>query len=148
MAAQAVWDKRWLGAAKYFASFSKDPSTRLGAIIVGDRQRVLSLGWNGFPKGVADTEERLNDREIKYALVAHAERNALDQAECSVVGATLYVTAPPCNECAKSIIQRGIRRVVHSPASVEFMERWGKQFEFTKAMLEEAGVALYEFRGV
>lgn len=94
---------------------SKDPSTKVGAAIVSgdERRRVLSLGYNGFPMGFPDDEIFYSDRLFKYDFVCHAERNALDLAECSVVGATLYcVPLPVCRECAKTIAQRGIDRVI------------------------------------
>lgn len=139
------WDRKFVGLAHHISSWSKDPSTKVGAVIVGDRQRVLSLGYNGFPRGIRDLPSRLNDRPLKYQFTAHAERNALDQAECSVHGATIYVTAPPCAECAKSIIQRSIARVVATEMDRDFMARWAESFAFTSAMFAEAGVSYETF---
>jgi dCMP deaminase len=135
------WDAKFLGLAVFMASWSKDPSTKVGAVIADHRYRVLSLGYNGFPRGIADTEERLNDRPTKYSLIAHAERNALDQLEASAVGATIYATLFPCSECAKSIVQRGIRRVVTQPFDAD-CPRWGESFRMTRAMFSEAGVEI------
>lgn len=106
------WDRRFLEMAALCGTWSKDPSTKVGAVIVSDRRRVVSVGYNGFPRGINDDDELLHNRDLKLLLVAHAERNALDNAECSVVGSTLYTTLFPCNECTKSIIQRRITRVV------------------------------------
>lgn len=106
------WDLRFMDLALHVADWSKDPSTRVGSVIVAPDRRVLSLGYNGFPRGVNDLEERLNDRPTKYAFVSHAERNALDNVETSMRGCTLYATLQPCAECTKSIIQKGITRVV------------------------------------
>lgn len=107
------WDKRFLRLCYEIASWSKDPSTKVGSIIVGDKKKILSVGFNGFPRDIFDKEEYYNDREFKLALICHAERNALDNADVSVDGATLYSTLYPCNECAKSILQKGISRVVY-----------------------------------
>lgn len=106
------WDTRFLELAHHVSGWSKDPSTKVGAVIVNGDKQVLSLGYNGFPRGVFDLASRYNDRPTKHLFVAHAERNALDNAFTDVRGATMYVTLCPCNECAKSIVQRGIKRVV------------------------------------
>lgn len=132
------WDRRFLDLAFHTADWSKDPSTKVGAVIVAEDRRIMSLGYNGFPRGVADTEERLNDRETKYKFVAHAERNALDNTDQPVRGCTMYVTLQPCPECVKSIIQRGIRKVVfnYNPER----ENLSQFMQYSMSMLEEAGV--------
>ena len=106
------WHMRFLEMAKMVGSWSKDPSTQVGAVIVDDDRRVISLGYNGFPKGVADNQ-RLDDRKEKYKMIVHAERNALLFANTSVKDATIF-TYPfmPCPICTGMIIQSGIRRVV------------------------------------
>lgn len=135
------WDERFTDLAQFVAEWSKDPSTKVGAVIVNDQRQVLSLGYNGFPRGVFDLESRYSDRDQKLKFVAHAERNALDNAFSDVRGATLYTTLCPCNECAKSIIQRGIRRVVaHKFTDLVQRERFNA--EITEQMFHEAGVAL------
>lgn len=106
------WDLRFLELAEHIAQWSKDPRTKVGAVIVDEKKRVVSVGYNGFPRGVADHEERYADRPTKHLFVAHAERNALDNAPLMVDGCTLYVPLLPCSECAKSIIQKGITCVV------------------------------------
>lgn len=110
------WDKRYLEIARTVGEWSKDPSTKIGAVIVGDKGQIISQGYNGFPRGIEDTKERYNDRPTKYKLVVHAEANALYNAlhtGASTDGATIYVTAlPTCHECAKALIQAGIKRVV------------------------------------
>ncbi|NDG30726.1 CMP deaminase, partial [bacterium] len=107
-----LWDDRFLMLSDHVAQWSKDPRTKVGSCIVNDDKQVIGLGYNGFPRGVLDIESRYQDRKTKLLLVAHAERNALDNCFTNPRGCTLYVTLPPCNECAKSIIQRGIKRVV------------------------------------
>lgn len=133
-----LWSYRFLELAETVASWSKDPSTKVGSVIVDSSRRVLSLGYNGFPRGVEDTVERYSDRDTKLLLVSHAERNALDNSPGSVEGATLYATLFPCNECCKSIIQRGIKKVV------SFVPPPAKQllfnYEASYILLREAGV--------
>jgi len=133
------WNKRFLDLAGHVAGWSKDPSTKVGAVIVNDDKQVLGLGYNGFPRGVHDCEERYNDRNLKLQFVAHAERNALDNA-ADVRGATLYSTLFPCTDCAKGIIQRGIRCVVTTQPNEVQSKRFN--FETSKIMFDEAGVEL------
>lgn len=139
----ADWDQRFLDLAQHVAGWSKDPSTKVGAVIAdpADR-RVLSMGFNGFPRGIADIPGRLNDRTLKLQFVAHAERNALDQAEQPVKGMTLYSTLFPCAECCKSIIQRGIKRVHTCAPGSEQWKRWESSMRFSAVLLGEAGVQL------
>ena len=134
------WDKRFLELAKLCGSWSKDPSTQVGAVIVDGNNRIVSIGFNGFPQGVEDSEERLVDRERKYDIIVHAEANALMFANKSVEGCTLY-TWPfqPCSRCAGLIIQSGITRVV---SVVHSDERWKKNFEISRKLLQEAHVRL------
>ena len=134
------WDKRFLDLAKLCGSWSKDPSTQVGAVIVDDNNRIVSIGFNGFPQGVEDSEERLIDRETKYDIIVHAEANALMFANKSVEGCTLY-TWPfqPCSRCAGLIIQSGIKRVV---SVVHDDERWKKNFTTARQLFKEAGIIL------
>ena len=110
------WDIRYLQLAENIASWSKDPSTQIGAIAVGTKGQVLAQGYNGFPRGVEDRVEYYEDRETKYKYVVHAEMNVIYNATyngVSLDGATLYVTGlPVCSDCAKGVIQVGIKRVV------------------------------------
>lgn len=139
------WVKRYIDLASAVALWSKDPSTQVGAVIVGDNGQIVSQGYNGFPRGVSDSDERYNDRPLKYKLVVHAEMNAILNAlynGASVKGCTLFVhNLPVCNECAKAIIQSGINKVY---MDTEINERWQESWNLTKQMFEEAGVK-YEF---
>lgn len=112
----AKWDKRYIELAKEVASWSKDPSRKIGAVIVGEKGQIISQGYNGFPRGIQDNEHRLSKRDVKYRYVVHAEANAIYNAihnGSSTNGATIYVTGlPVCHECAKAIIQTGIKTVV------------------------------------
>lgn len=134
------WDLRFLELADHIAQWSKDPRTKVGAVIVDEKKRVVSVGYNGFPRGVDDTPDRYEDRPTKHLYVAHAERNALDNAPLMVDGCTIYVPLVPCNECAKSIIQKGITRVV---SYVPERDGTGFNWDITTAMFIEAGVELY-----
>jgi dCMP deaminase len=110
------WGDKYIHLAKEISTWSKDPSTKVGAVVVGRDGQILSQGYNGFPRGINDTSERLNNRERKYELVVHAEMNAIYNASLngvSLKGSTLYVYGLPiCNECAKGIIQVGIKKVI------------------------------------
>jgi len=131
------WDNNFLALANTVSMFSKDPSTKVGAVIVDEDNRVVSIGYNGFPKGVRD-DSRLENRDLKYDMIVHAEANALLFANAPVKGCTIY-TWPfmPCSRCASLIIQAGIRRVV----SVENNEpRWQSNFRLSQEMFCEAGV--------
>jgi dCMP deaminase len=134
------WDKRFLDLAKLCGSWSKDPSTQVGAVIVDGNNRIVSIGFNGFPQGVEDSEERLVDRETKYDIIVHAEANALMFANKSVEGCTLY-TWPfqPCSRCAGLIIQSGITRVV---SVVHDDDRWKKNFTTARQLFKEASIIL------
>jgi len=133
------WTERFLDLAEHIGTWSYDPRTKLGAVIADDRNRIISIGYNGFPRGVADKVERYEDRPTKHLFVAHAERNALDNSPMSVEGCTLYVPLLPCNECAKSIIQRGITKVVSYHPDREDTFNW----DITMQMFHEAGVVLH-----
>jgi dCMP deaminase len=130
--------------AKFVALKSFDPSTKVGAVIMNGRF-LVGTGHNTFPRGVDETEERLAHRPTKYAMMLHAEANAILSAGRLTKGATLYCTLQPCSECAKLIIQAGIRKVVCIRPTPEQLERWGESFEFAQLMFKEAGVeVLYE----
>ena len=139
------WDIRFLELAKQVSTWSKDPSRQIGAIAVDDRS-VIAQGYNGFPRGIEDTEERYNDRPTKYKYIVHAEQNLIYNATyngVSLDGSTLYVTGlPVCSECAKGVIQVGIRRV-YMPKDFD-IKGWSESWELSASMFKEAGV-YYEF---
>jgi len=139
------WDRWFLGMADYVSSASKDPSTKVGAVIVDENRRIVSTGYNGLPQGVEDTDERLNNRELKYKLIVHGERNALLFAGRSVHGCTLYTTPfMPCSVCAGMVIQAGIKRVV---APYSDNPRWAEDFKLTEQLFSEAEVELVLLHG-
>lgn len=150
------WDRHFLGLALYHSALSKDPATRVGSVIVGPDHELLSAGFNGFPRGVADTPERLNDRETKLQLVVHAEMNALLAAARTgmrLKGCTLYLAAtddsglvwggPPCTRCTVEIIQVGIAEIVSYPVK-PVPSRWHKDLETARNLLFEVGIVYRE----
>lgn len=147
MSAISRWDGRFLDLAAHVAQWSKDPSTRVGAVIVNAQRQVLSLGYNGFPRGVQDVLSRLEDRAEKYRFTVHAEANALLNATGPVRGCTLYCSLCTCHECAKLIIQAGITRVVITAPAPEVAERWSDAWQIAVRMYDEAGVRRVEVIG-
>lgn len=139
------WIHRFLGLAEHVAQWSRDPSTKVGAVIVRPNKGVASLGFNGFPQGILDSEERYNDRTVKYDLIVHGEINAIAFAQEPLHGYTLY-TWPflPCCRCAGIVIQNGISVVIAPVIPEELKERWEKSLNTTKEMFAEANVACYE----
>lgn len=135
------WDRRFLGLANLVATWSKDPSTGVGAVIIDSKNRIVSMGFNGFPRAVHDDEATLNDRDEKLRRTIHAEENALLFAGRSVEGCTIYVTHPPCARCAAKIIQAGIARVVSRPPWNSFVERWADDMRSASEMFTESGTA-------
>ena len=150
------WDRHFLGMALYHSRLSKDPSTRVGSVIVGPDRELLSAGFNGFPRGIADTPERLNNRETKLQFVVHAEMNALLAAVRTgmrLKGCVLYLAAtddsgmiwggPPCTRCTVEIIQVGISEIVSYPIKTA-PSRWHSDLLVSRSLLDEAGVKYRE----
>lgn len=135
---QEKWDQRYLELAELVSTWSKDPSTKTGAVIVSPENFVVSLGYNGFPRGVEDSLERLDNRELKYKMIVHCERNAIIAAKRDLKGCTLY-TYPfmSCAPCAGMVIQSGISRCV---APYNDNPRWQEDFKLTQQMFREANV--------
>ena len=141
MESNKKWDQRFLGMAEHIAQWSRDPSTKVGAVVVRPNRTIVSLGFNGFPRGVDDAEERYNDRELKYKLVVHAEANALAAANEDLAGCTIYTFPfPPCSSCAGMIIQSGIQTVIAPEPTPEQIERWGESLRLSCEMFAEAGL--------
>ena len=136
------WDLRFLELAQHIAGWSKDPSTKVGCVVVGEDREIRSTGFNGFPRGITDDDERLTDRNKKYPLICHAEENAIMHAArigVSLKGCKAYVTWPPCTRCARSLIQAGVTEVIY-PHGCEVPERWAEDFDMSIGMMNEAGV--------
>ena len=141
---QVKWDLRFLGMAELVGSWSKDPSTKVGAVIVDKDRIIVSAGYNGFPKGIEDSEELLHNREKKYKLIIHGEMNAILFAKRSVEGCTLYTTPfLPCATCSSFVIQSGITRVVSWHVD---NPRWNESIQLAKSMFEQAGVHCVEYQ--
>lgn len=150
------WDRHFLGMALYHSKLSKDPQTRVGSVIIGPDHEILSGGFNGFPRGIADTVERLHDRDTKLKLVVHAEMNALLAAARTgmrLKGCTLYLAAtddtgliwggPPCTRCVVEIIQVGISEIVSYPVKT-VPSRWHEDLKVSRELIEEAGIKYRE----
>ena len=135
------WDRRFLRIAEEVRLWSKDPGTKVGCVLVNDR-RILSTGYNGFPALIADDLSRYINRDYKLSVTVHAEKNAILNAAkngTKVEGSTLYVTFPPCSQCAAAIIQAGVAQVV-CPNPISAPERWIQSFLEASDLFCEAGV--------
>lgn len=139
------WIPRYLNDARHFAQYSRDPSSKIGAVAIGRYGQVLSRGWNDFPRRVGNSPERYLDRDLKLKLVVHAEQNCVYNAclnGVSLDGADLYVDGlPTCSDCAKAVIQTGVKRVImRHPRELRNPEYWENEFNLSKMMFEESGV--------
>ena len=142
------WDEYFMGMAVLSSLRSKDPNTKVGAVIVSPDNKVISIGYNGMPRLVDEEQLSWNKGEgldSKYLYVCHAEFNAIlnTQVGGTLKGASLYVTLFPCNECAKAVIQTGIKEIVY------LNDKYADQINFqaSRKMLELAGVKLRQFDG-
>lgn len=154
------WDRHFLELAQYHARMSKDPSTRVGSVIVGPDREIVSAGFNGFPRGIADTIERLRDRDMKLRLVVHGEMNAILAAArigVRIKGCTLYLAAtddsgavwggPPCTRCTVEMIQAGIMEVVSYPVKA-IPSKWHADLLLSGELLREAGINYREVQPI
>ena len=141
------WDLRFFKLAQEVRSWSKDPGTKVGCVLVKDK-RILATGYNGFPANLSDSLELYNKRDYKLAITVHAECNALFNAAkngVDVSGCIAYVTFPPCSQCAAALIQSGVKTVV-CPNPLDGPVRWRETFKIGSDILTEAGVTtLYYF---
>ena len=138
------WHERFLKLAKEVSTWSKDPSTQVGCVLVKDK-RVISTGYNGFPKNISDDFDRLVDRAQKYEIVVHAEVNAVTTAALhgvSTEGATAYITLMPCSRCASVLINAGVN-AVYVAGGTTIPDRWLENFILASKLLAEAGI-VYE----
>jgi len=139
----SIWHDRFMELATLTSTWSKDPKTKVGCVIVDDQKRVLGLGYNGFPRGVDDSAERYSDKNTKLMIVKHAEENAVLNAS-STEGGTAYVTLLPCCSCAGTLIQAGIKRIIAKvPDDIYYIQRKEKEISLMLQMLDEAGVEFY-----
>jgi len=140
------WDSYFMEHVYLAAKKSKDPRTKIGAVLVKDKN-IISTGFNGFPVGVKDLDARYNERETKYKFICHGEHNAILQCArlgVSSNGATLFTQGVPCQHCAIALIQGGVKKIVcHKQwPNLIHIDAWVKSIEISKIMLEEAGVEI------
>lgn len=143
---QIQWNERHIQLAREVSGWSKDPSKKIGAVAVSKTNRILCTGYNGFPRGFDDSEERYNNREIKYKYVVHAEKNLIYNAcleGVSLKDSKIFVWGlPVCSECAKGLIQVGISELYISAESFGVPE-WDESFTMTRELFEEAKIPIY-----
>ena len=131
------WNNHFMKEALLISEMSKDPSTKVGACIAKNK-RIISKGYNGFPTGIDDFTNRLEEKKFKYALTIHAELNAVLLAQKKIKGAHLYTTHYPCCDCAKVLVQVGIKKIfynkkIDSPA-------WNETYKYSEILFKEAGI--------
>ncbi len=141
---QEKWDDRFIEMCQLVASWSKDPSTQTGAVIVRPDLSVVSVGYNGFARRMSDNASIYADRPSKYSRIIHCEMNALLQAGQSVEGCTLYTTGMCCDRCVVHMIQAGIERFVWPEDTEDMKSRWADAFALTLSYLQEADVSYRE----
>jgi dCMP deaminase len=133
-----------MGMAQHLAKLSKDPSTKVGAVIFDPKRRIVSGGFNGFARGVPDDPALLGNRETKYKLILHAEKNAIMFATAPLDGCTLVVTHPCCAQCAALLVQAGIKHVIWPKPDQTFLDRWAEDLVLTRMQFGAAGVEVTE----
>ena len=134
------WHQRFLALARHMSDWSRDPNRKVGAVIVRPDKTVATMGFNGFPRGVADSDERYNNRDLKNEMVVHAEMNAILHAREPLHDYALYVWPfHPCARCAAAIIQSGIKQIYTVPWDTT---NWGETIRIARSMFDEAGVTV------
>ncbi len=139
------WNIFFMQKAQLMSTRSKDPSTKVGCLIVSPDRVILSAGYNGFPRGIKDTPERLNDRDLKYPRVVHSETNAIINAVRNgtiIRDAIVFVTQPPCPECTKMLVNTEIRELLHMDLdeNKKDLPGWREKLHISFDMLDEAGI--------
>ena len=143
------WNERFMTLAEHISTWSKDPSRKIGAVIVDKNNRVISTGFNGFARGIKDTSTRLNDKETKRALMLHAEENAILYAKQDLTDCKIYIAGYcGCIHCASLIIQSGIKEVYYknTDKNKTVSEFWKENFKLSTKLLKEAKVKLKEIK--
>jgi dCMP deaminase len=138
------WDARFMELARHVGAWSKDPGRKIGAVVVGPAREVRAIAYNGLPRGLDDAIMERRIRPVKYSWSEHAERNAIYNAArigMPLEGCTIYVNWFPCTDCARAVVQSGIKTLVAlRPDFAE--EKWGSEFSIAMEMLTEAGVLI------
>ena len=144
------WDRYFMDIALRTAELSKDPGSKVGAVIVGNNKEILAVGYNGFPMKVNDIEPARYERPTKYLFTEHAERNAIFHGArrgISLSGTKLYTTLFPCADCARAIIQVGIEEIYFLDGIEKTLKNvWEESFNAATTMLKEADVAFFQFK--
>lgn len=138
------WEQRFLDVADHIATWSKDPSTKVGAVLFNSKNRIKSVGYNGFPEYIKD-DDRLNDRETKYKIIQHAESNLITncvQEGISTKDCYMAISLFPCTKCAGLIISSGITKIITRWPDDEFLIRWKDELEFSMKLFKEANVKI------
>lgn len=135
------WAHRFYQMAELVSSWSKDPSTQVGAVIT-KQNRIVSVGFNGYPHGISDSVD-IDDREMKYLKTLHAEENAILFAKRDLDGCDIYVTHFPCPNCAAKIIQTGIATVYCPEQTEDFLSRWEDKIQVSQDMFLQAGIQVH-----
>lgn len=144
------WDKRFIDLAEHIANWSKDPSRKIGAIIVDKDNRIISTGYNGFAKGIEDTQERLENKDIKRSLMIHAEENAILHARQNLSDCKIYIYGYCCCvHCASLLIQTGIKEVIYKNSNKDNIvsEFWKENLKLATNLLKEANITIREIKG-
>ena len=138
------WDQDYLALAEFWAKRkSKDPSTQVGAVLVGPDNTQVVLAYNGFPQGMRDSSVLYEDRDVKLSRMIHAELNVIILSRRNLQGYTLYTWPfPPCDVCALHVVQAGITRVVAPKPTIAQKKRWGAKFELAYSHFREAKVEI------
>lgn len=138
------WNKRWMSLANLISTWSKDRSRQTAAVIVDDRNILLSIGWNGFPRNIDDNIDKRHERPIKYKWTEHAERNAIYNAAAkgiALLNSTMHLAWYPCSDCARAIIQSGIKKLVCVEPNWND-PKWKEDFNVANEMLNEACICI------
>lgn len=141
------WTNHFIKVAELVSTMSKDPNHKIGAVIVDKNNRIVSTGFNGFAKGIADTEDRLNDKETKRLLMLHAEENAILYAKQDLTDCSIYVYGyPSCIHCTSIIIQSGIKNIYYKNSRKDntISDYWKHNLEMALSLATEAGVNVIE----
>jgi dCMP deaminase len=141
------WDRKFIKLSKHISDWSKDKNKKVGAVIVDSDNIVLSVGYNGIPRGCDDTNECRYERPTKYLFTEHAERNAIYHAArhgVSLKDCKMYVTLFPCADCARAMIQSGITKIIAPEPNLNH-EVWGDHFKAAIQMMEEAKIEMILF---
>lgn len=145
--ARPTWDDFFLGLAKYYAKMSKDPSTKVGSVIVRPNKTVAGMGYNGFPRLMPDKHEYLNNRSKKYPRTVHAEINALGTVldhDLNGDGYSCYCSFMTCDRCLIQLAARGIQRFVFPTPTADELTRWGESFELTRELAADMNIQLIQ----